>query len=56
MILCKINTIGGWSIETYDRNTKNTNIVSSAIYLNGVEMSDMQFQNNIDYKNIFLST
>ena len=38
---CMQNTcmIIGWSIETYDWNTKNANMGSSTIHLHGVDMT-----------------
>ena len=41
IMLCKIYAISGWGIETLYLITKNANLGSSAIYLLGVDMTEI---------------
>ena len=41
IILCKINKISGWGIETFYLATKNTNFGLSTIHLVGVDMVEI---------------
>ena len=41
IILCKINTISGWGLETFYLDTKNSNLGLSAIHLVGRDMIEI---------------
>ena len=54
IILCKINAISGWGIETFYLVTRNTNLGLSAIHLVGVDM--IEIANSILIKETYFYT